>query len=278
MSGARVLATAAVAFACAICPRAAVSATSDVTTANGEQLLARVKSVFRAHDRPPYLVYTLIRRDRHDGVPDFENSYTLRIWCRTADRSALTRRMWNGKPYGGMDSITVAFDGVVDPGPPTADIFERALFAPPSPLPAPDPSPLSLPTIGSTSVTKDFDYRVVRADRDGTLWRIVLEPKRDPFRNRLDELWVDAATFEIRRMRSRDHLYFGLSGQSVEDEYDGHFTERDGLPMLASIHGETAWGGYETDYTFTDISFPPTLPAWYFDPKSYGAHRSDAPA
>lgn len=277
MTAARVLATVAVASACALLPRGATSATLDLTPANGEALLARVKAVFRAHPRPPYLVYTLVRRDQHDGTPDFENSYTLKIWCRTSDRSALTRRMWNGKPYGRMDNITVAFDGVVDPGPPTADIFERALFAPPSPTPGPSPSPLSLPTIGGVSVTKDFDYRVARANRDGDLFHIELEPKRDPSRNRIDQLWVDAATLEIRRMRSRDHLYLGLTEQSIEDEYDARFAERDGLPMLATIHGQTAWGAFETDYTFTDVSFPATLPAWYFDPKSYGAHRADAP-
>ncbi|MEO7039396.1 MAG: hypothetical protein ABI186_05125 [Candidatus Elarobacter sp.] len=276
MSGPRVLATVVVAFACALFPCGATSATLDLTPSSAEALLARVKAVFRAHPRPPYVVYTLVRRDQHDGTPDFENSYSLKLWCRTSDRSALTRRLWNGKPYGGMDNITVAFDDVVDPGPPTADIFERALFAPSSPTP--EPSPLSLPTIGGTSVSKDFDYRVARANRDGDLFHLELEPKRDAARNRIDALWIDAATFEIRRMRSRDHLYLGLTGQSIEDEYDARFTQRDGLPMLATIHGQTAWGAFETDYTYTDVSFPATLPAWYFDPKTYGAHRADAPA
>ena len=49
-------------------------------------------------------------------MPDFENSYALKIWCRAADRSALTRRAWNGVAYGALENITVAFDGCVDPG------------------------------------------------------------------------------------------------------------------------------------------------------------------
>jgi len=40
----------------------------------GEQILGRVKAVFRAQPRPPYVGYTLTRRDVHDGLPDFENS------------------------------------------------------------------------------------------------------------------------------------------------------------------------------------------------------------
>ena len=31
------------------------------------------------------------------------------------------------------------------------------------------------------------------------------------------------------------------------------------------------------DYTFKDITFPKTLPDWYFDSKQYGAHQDDDP-
>ncbi len=77
-------------------------------------------------------------------------------------------------------------------------------------------------------VTTDYDYRVARVARDGADWHLWLEPKRDEARNRIDELWADAATYEVRRMRVRDHLYLGLSGQSLDDEFDVRFSERDG--------------------------------------------------
>lgn len=270
MTAARALATIVVVFACAAQSPAPLS---------GEVLLGRAKATFRAHARPTYVVYTLTRRDRHNGQPDLENSYVAKVWCRNADRSALVRRVWRGEAYGDMENQTVAFDGVVDPGPPTADVFERALYAAasPGPAPAPEPDASVPPMIGSVVVVRDFDYRVRRAVREGDRWHLGLEPKRDPERNRIDDLWIDAATYEIRRMRVRDHLFLGYSGAVLDDEFDVRFEERDGLPLIAAIHGRTGNWEFETDYRYEQISFPETLPDWYFEPKSYGRHKADAP-
>ncbi|HTD36461.1 MAG TPA: hypothetical protein VK669_03010 [Candidatus Limnocylindrales bacterium] len=274
---ARVLAAFGVALACA-----AQSPAPDALS--GDQLLARVKAVFRAYPRPPYVAYTLIRRDRHNGVPDFENSYTLKIWCRTSDRSALARRAWKGKAIGDLQNITVMFDKEVDPGPPTADMFEKRLFgalhartdaASGAASTASTSEPLK--EIGRVSAL-DGDYRV-RFAREGELLHLWLVPKTDADRNRLDELWVDAQTYDIRRAKVRDHLYLGLTGQSLEDEFDVRFTPGPGgLPLISAIHGQTQWDQFETDYTFSDIRFPESLPIWYFMPQQYGLHRSDAPA
>jgi hypothetical protein len=292
MNPARALATVAVAFACA----AQSPAPQPPAPLTGDQILARAKAVFRAYPRPPFVAYTLVRRDRHNGTPDFENSYTLKIWCRTGDRSALARRAWRGKAYGDLQNITVMFDKEVDPGPPTADMFEKRLFgaasarrdAPPAPanapagpsqqIAAPDGTPLALTEIGRVSAL-DGDYRAVRSARDGELIHLWLVPKSDPDRNRLDELWVDAATYDLRRALVRDHLYLGLTGQSLEDEFDVRFVRGpNGLPLIATIHGETKYAQFETDYKFEDITFPDSLPDWYFAPKQYGLHRADAPA
>lgn len=290
---ARVLAAFGVALACA--------AQSPAPEAlNGDHVLARVKAVFRAYPRPPYVAYTLVRRDRHNGVPDFENSYTLKIWCRTSDRSALARRAWKGKAYGDLQNITVMFDKEVDPGPPTADMFEKRLFGAlhartdgangvtsPASTPAPEDvspagaasadEPAPLKEIGHVSAL-DGDY-TARVAREGGLLHLWLVPKSDPDRNRLDELWVDAQTYDIRRAKVRDHLYLGLTGQSLEDEFDVRFTPGPGgLPLISAIQGRTKWDQFETDYTFTDMTFPDALPDWYFAPKQYGLHRADAPA
>ncbi|HEX3467828.1 MAG TPA: hypothetical protein VHT05_07115 [Candidatus Elarobacter sp.] len=294
MNAARALATAAVAFACAL-PVAVRSDDASPAGAppTGAQILAHVKAVFRAHVRPPYVAYTVERRDSRDGTPDLENSYALKVWCRTSDRSALTRHAWRGSGYGSIANVTVAFDGYVDPGPPTADIFERALFAPhtartvshagasPAPepeSPLPESSETPLPVIGAIVVAHDYDYRVTGVEQDGTNWHLHLEPRRDPARNRIDDLWVDRATYEVTRMRVRDHLYLGFTGQSVDDEFDVRFTQHDGLPLIASIHGLTSDGIFETEYTFSDVTFPPSLPPWYFTPQLYGLHRTDAPS
>jgi hypothetical protein len=261
------------AFACAGAGQAAPQGVPP-----GEQILVHAKAVFRAHPRPPYVVYTLVRSDRHLGVPDFPNSYTLKIWCRNADRAALIRRMWNGSTYGGLSGDTIAFDGYVDPGPPTADIFERALYARASEPGAPSPLPTALKQIGSVSTTRDYDYSVGAYTREGPDWHLRLEARRDPLRNRIDDLWIDAVTYEVKRMRLRDHLYLGLTGQSIADEFDVRFDPRAGFPLIATIHGETEGDEFETDYTFRDVSFPETLPDWYFEPKTYGVHRNEMPS
>jgi len=287
MTPARAAAALAVALACA-----AQSPAPAPSPLSGDQIFARVKAVFRSYPRPPYITYTLTRRDWHDGAPDLENSYTLKIWCRTADRSALARRAWRGTAYGALQNITVMFDREVDPGPPTADMFEKRLFGA---MPAQrDPAPRAvasavpsvsaiasaepLPEIGRVGAL-DGDYHTGRVAREGGLIHLWLEPKSDPERNRLDEIWVDATTYELRRARVRDHLYLGMGGQSLDDEFDVRFIPGPGgLPLIQSIRGETRYGQFETQYIFTDVTFPEALPDWYFAPKQYGVHKSDAPA
>ena len=282
MSAARVLATIGVACACVAQAPAPLS---------GDQILARAKAVFRAYPRPPFIAYTLVRRDRRNGQPDLENSYTLKIWCRTADRSALARRAWKGAANGDLQNITVMFDREVDPGPPTADMFEKRVFGatatrrnglseatlPPGAGGAATVEPVPLPEIGRVAA-RDGDYHAVRVARDGELIHLWLEARSDPDRNRLDEIWVDAQSYDLRRAKVRDHLYY-FGGQSFEDEFDVRFTPGPaGLPIIASIHGQTKYAPYETDYTFKEVSFPATLPDWYFTPKLYGQHKADAPS
>jgi hypothetical protein len=284
MNAARVVVTAAVALACvAASPEPGAPLT-------GDQILARAKAVFRAYPRPPFIAYTLVRRDQHNGAPDFQNSYTYKVWCRTADRSALARKAWKGKAYGDLENVTVMFDKAVDPGPPTADMFEKRLFGAPgarrdaSPAPAATSdalaagAPATLPEIGRVGA-RDADYRVVRVAREGDLIHLWLDPRADAERNRIDEMWVDARTYDLRRARVRDHLYFRDTGQSLGEDFDVQLTPGPGgLPLITSIHGKTKYDQYETDYTFRDVTFPAELPAWYFEPKEYGAHRADAPA
>jgi hypothetical protein len=291
---ARAATAAAVALACT-----AQSSAPPAQPLSGDAILARVKTVFRAYARPPYVAYTLVRRDRHDGAPDLANSYTLKIWCRTADRSALVRHAWRGKAYGGLENITVMFDRAVDPGPPTADMFEKRLFgavsargdAATGDAPATGASrgaggtpPVDAPTAGDVPreigrvTARDGDYRAPRWAPERGLLHLWLEPRTDPDRNRLDEIWVDATTYDLRRARVRDHLYFGFGGPALDDEFDVRFRPGPGnLPLIASIHGQTRYGEFETDYTYEDVTFPDTLPDWYFTPALYGLHRGDAP-
>jgi hypothetical protein len=52
-------------------------------------------------------------------------------------------------------------------------------------------------TIGQTG-TRAQRYRVTLLDDDGTVTHLALEPLRDPYRNRLRELWIETATAYVR--------------------------------------------------------------------------------
>jgi len=249
---------------------------------NAQIILGRVRAGFHAQPRPPYVVYTLIRRDKLNGAPDFYNSYNLRIWCRTSDRGALSRRIVDNRA-GDMDFIRPEFDKPIDPGPPTADVFEALASRRIDATPAPDAS--AAPVIASVAVLIEFDYFANYAGIDGHDYHLKLTPKRDPERNRLTDVYVDRESYVLTRAVAHDHLF--VEGAAIPERFEVDFGTLEGVPVITEIHGRTDYGAmtydrgstpfHEIDYRFTNVAFPATLPDWYFDPKSYGAHRAEAP-
>ncbi len=252
------------------------------SSADPDAILARIKADARARTRPPYVVYTLVRRDSLDGVPDFVNSYTLRIWCRTRDNAALARRR-AGRGFEAPQYLVPAFDKPLDPGPPTADLLDVIRQTRGDPTPAPVAG--ALPVIGSVSVAVETHYAVTYAGTDHDDAHLRLEPRRDSDRNRLTDLYVDRSTYVLHRAVAHDHLYAGI--RAIPERFEIVFDVRDGVPVIASIHGQTDYAAlenraadeplHEVDYRFEDVSFPAELPDWYFDPAEYGAHRGEAP-
>jgi hypothetical protein len=273
---------------------AAPSATATpIALPSPDRLLYLVRRQFRSHrPPPPYITYTLIRKQTlDDGYPDLLNSYTYHIWVRTSDRAALGRRVYHGSSRGTLEFLRPSFNEPWDPGPPTADLFEPAPVHPhTSPrefVPTPEPTG-SLPpkTIALVTVLGEFDYRVTRIANEGDQIHISLMARRDPDRNRLRELYVDAKTLELQEVIATDKLYDEDSDHKV---YPMLFTVTlvwmHNMPMITHIHGTPT---YQTDsdylgrdatvdYDFTDITFPDSLPEWYFDPRSYAQHAADAP-
>jgi len=258
-----------------------------------ERLLYLIRRQFRSHrPPPPFLTYTLIRKQTlDDGYPDLLNSYTYHIWCRTVDRAALGRRVYRGSSRGTLEFLRPSFNEPWDPGPPTADLFEPAPAHPHNNprefVPTPEPSGSLPPTIASVTVLGEFDYRVTRIANEGDLIHVSLLPRRDPDRNRLRELYVDAKTLELKEVVATDKLYEEDSGHHV---YPMLFTVTlswmNNMPIVTHIHGTPTYESdaeylgrdATVDYDFTDITFPASLPDWYFDPRTYADHAADAPA
>jgi hypothetical protein len=258
--------------------RPAAAASSACAGINAEALLIRARAVFRTRALPPYIVYTLDRRDTIDGMYDPSDTYTTRVWYRTADGTALTRRVYNGRAKGALVFERPRFDAALDPGPPTADIFEPA--APQNEPHAQGGAQSNLPTIAIVRAPVEADYRAEAVDCTLTAVHLVLTPRRDPDRNRLRELWVDSTSARVMRFIANDRLYDGMTDLWVPDVFDVAFAAGGDIALVETIHAraETLGGAIsESSYRFEDVAFPVSLPDWYFQPSRYGAHARDAP-
>jgi hypothetical protein len=256
-----------------------------------DRLLYLIRRQFRSHrPPPPYVTYTLVRKQTlDDGYPDLVNSYTYHIWCRTLDLAALGRKVYRGSARGPLEFLRPSFNEPWDPGPPTADLFQPAPIRPHTNprtfVPTPEPTGTLPPIIASVTALGEFDYYVTHVAIEGHLIHVSLMPKRDPDRNRLRELYVDRNTLELQQVVATDKL-FDENGHHV---YPMMFTITLGwlhnMPVVTHVHGtpthekDADYLGRDAtvDYDFKDIQFPPSLPAWYFDPRTYAQHADDAP-
>jgi hypothetical protein len=254
-------------------------------TPTPERVLGLIRAKFRSHrPPPPYITYTLVRAQKDsNGFPDYVGSYTYHIWCRTSDRAALKRRVYRDTYRGDPEFDRPAFNEARDPGPPTADVFEPAPTRPHpvSEVPTAEPSTATaLPVIGTVTTIGEFDYKVISMDVRGSELHLMIEPTRAPERNRLRELFVDKTTLELHKLIATDKL-FVEHGPTYRAGVIITMGSVAGTPVITNLHF-TVYDGYdddgkEADFTFKDITFPASLPDWYFDARSYGAHKNELP-
>ncbi|HTJ26648.1 MAG TPA: hypothetical protein VMA36_10860 [Candidatus Limnocylindria bacterium] len=265
-------------------PVPTVVAASAGPTPSPQRILGLIRARFRSHrPPPPFEIYTVERKQlATNGYPDLANSYSYHVWVRNLDRAALARQIFRDDYRGPLTFQRPAFNEDRDPGPPTADLFEPAPLKP-RPVefvPTPEPLQTQLPLIGTTVTAGEYEYNVVSVVTEGSELHVTLEPIRDPMRNRLRELWVDKQTYELHKLVATDRLFYG-NKQIFPVTFTVKLGLVDGHPVVTDIHGVVGAGydddGKEVDFTFRDISFPATLPAWYFDPHTYAAHGNDAP-
>lgn len=260
------------------------------------RILGYVRRVYREHRPPPaYETYTLVRtQNTNYGYPDYADSYTKHYWVRNVDRAALVRYVYRD----GSDSQPMfdrpALNQPRDPGPPTADLFAPAHIEPVTFVPTPEPTVGPLKVIGHVVAFGEFDYNVPKLQVEGDLLHLTLVPKRDPERNVLREIWVDKHTYVLKKVIAHDRLFdegtgnvypvlftytLGyLDGYVVVTHLDGVVLPEVSQSRSGTITEKTFTGdGQKVRYDFTDITFPASLPSWYFDARSYGAHMNDLP-
>lgn len=264
------------------------------------RILGLVRRVYR-EDRPPppYETYTLVRAQKTNyGYPDPLGSYTKKYWVRNSDRAALTRMVYRDDAEGPPVFDRPALNEATDPGPPTVDLFAQAPRVQHSnprsyePTPEPTVAPLTNKTIAVVVAYGEADYYVPKMTVEGGLLDLVLKPRRDPERNVLREIWVDKTTYQLRKIIAHDRLFTPDEGTfPVRFTYTLGYL--DGYLLITHLHGivlpqeikkgqtveERAYDGdgRVVDFSYSDIAFPKSLPAWYFDPGSYGQHQDDLP-
>lgn len=262
------------------------------------RLLGYIRRVYREHrPPPPYETYTLVRSENTNyGYVDPLGTYTVHYWVRNRDRAALTRRVYRDDYDGDMTFDRPALNQPRDPGPPTADLFEPAHPQPVNVVPTPEASLPPLKTIGSVVAIGEPDYRVPKVTLEGNDLHLVLVPRRDPERNVLREIWVDKNSFVLKKVIAHDRM-FVEQGHTYPMKVTYSLGYLDGYVVITHIEAvvlprqERVGGEYQeiADFgsetgdadsltiDFKDITFPKSLPEWYFDPGQYGKHLADAP-
>ena len=246
------------------------------------RVLGLIRLTFRSHrPPPPFVTYTLERRQyNHRGQLDFTGSETWHMWTRTADRATLARRVYLSTARGPLEFMRPAFNAAVNPGPPTADVFEPAPAQTPSIDVVPTPEAANAPpVIGGVIALVENDYHVDSLRTEGDFVRLRVTPLRAPERNRLREIWADKTSYELRKLVASDRLYTNNRVYGVTFTIDlGVLGQR---PVITDIRGVVGDGyvgnGATVTYHFTNVAFPPSLPAWYFDRRTYAAHPAEAP-
>ena len=265
------------------------------------RMLGVIRRVYREHRPPPaYETYTLVRAGRTAyGMHDVDplETYTVHYWVRNRDRAALMRRVYHdGDYFGDMTFDRPALNQPRDPGPPTADLFEPAHPQPIDVVPTPEASLPPLKTIGSVVALGESDYNVPKITIEGSELHLILEPRRDSERNVLREIWVDKNSYVLKKVIAHDRMFVEqghtypmkvtyslgyLDGYVVITHIDATVLPRqervgNEFSEINDFSNET---GDEDSLTidFKDITFPSSLPDWYFDPRQYGSHLAEAP-
>jgi hypothetical protein len=258
------------------------------------RVLGLIRRVYREHrPPPPYEVYTMVKKTwTSDGYPDYADTYTKKYWVRNTDRAALVRYVYRDGDEGDLSFDRPALNQDRDPGPPTADLFEPAHPEPVSFVPTPEPTMAAeqLKTIAAVTSYYEPDYYVKSLTLEGGMLHLVLQPKRDPERNVLREIWVDKDTYVLKKVIAHDRMFIDGTDHIYPMRVVYTLGYLDGYVVVTHFEG-TVLSAKDPDYSFEadtgdsptvsidfqDISFPSSLPAWYFNPRDYAQNLASAP-
>jgi hypothetical protein len=260
---------------------------SDVVSAqalDADAIFARARSVAEARVLPPYLEYTTYAAFVRKGHVDAEHFHVI---LRTSDGMSYVTPVpdspadrINTKPY--VQKSPPYFWPATTFGLAREQRNDSQTFglANGAPAPSPDPTASPIATIGIVrSVMHDYTVTLAGTETiDGTrTYHLLLEPKFDPRVHQLREAFVDAQTFQTRRLVVAVYAKMGPVHSQPRAVVD--YTPI-GSAWLVS-HGEIdftlrfgpfAFAG-SGDFRLLDVRTPADEPDWMFDKDKLAAHQ-----
>lgn len=268
----RVIAVLAVALTCSAQTAAAPSP---------NQIYDRARAAVAARTLPRYLAYTATAAFARKGKTQVEH---LRVVLRTADGRAYVTPLRDSardridvtpyaapKPPYFWPATTFGFGG------PRAVEAPSIYEAPSTPDAASSAGPR---VIGSVhAAAREYDVTLVDTTTlDGAnMYHLHLVPRADPVHRRLREMFVDAMTFEPRRIVMQ--AYFARGPIATRPLVTVDYSSFEGTWLIAHARLDAvvriaffAYGG-AGEFHLDDVSAPPTAPDWEFDPALLAQHE-----
>jgi hypothetical protein len=270
--------TAAAAFAIVAHPVAAQPAL------DGEEIFARARTVAEARVLPPYLEYTTYAAFVRKGHIDAEHFHVI---VRTSDGMA------NVTPVPDSQADHIDTKSYVQRTPPyfwPATTFGLARdqrndsqsfgLMGGAPMPSPDPTASPIATIGSVrAVTHEYTVTLAGSETlEGVrTYHLLLEPKFDPQAHQIREAFIDAQTFQTRRLIVAVYAKAGPFHSQPRAVVDyapiaSAWLVSRGQMNFTLRFGPFAFSG-EGEFRILDVRAPADEPDWLFDKTKLAAHQ-----
>lgn len=106
-------------------------------------------------------------------------------------------------------------------------------------------------------------------------YHLQLEPRGDPLRHNLRDLWIDVRTYDLRKAHFAGRYSPGPGAPISPTDVTVYFRNVLGCWVVARAVWtyEDSPMAFVFDVQSTEIGLPPTLPDWLFDAAEYGKHQ-----
>jgi hypothetical protein len=247
-------------------------------------ILDRARAQVAARKIPPYIAYTQYAALARHGRTRAEQA---RIVLRTADGKV------NSTPLPDSPNDRVDATPTVDDRPlvfptTTFGFARRGPGEAPSQYESrstPAAGPSGPAVIGHVTATaRDYDATLVGSETlaGAGVYHLRLVPRFDPQHHPIREMWIDASTFDPRRIAIELWAQTGpvRSRPTVTVDFapvDGTWLVSHAAMDFVLRFAFLNYGG-SGDFRISDVSFPTSEPDWMFDRKGLAAHLHASPS